>query len=97
MSIVQVRMSFVLNDRTESSNWDPSAVGQSILPAMGDEALTDLPVGQYQVAAVVSAKFDREVGECHEQRELVGRCEIPFGEQTLQLREELQFGFRRWR
>lgn len=66
-----------------------------MLPVKGDEAFSDVPIGEHQVVTVVSAKFDGEVGKCHQQCELVGRREIPFGEQSLQLRQELQLGFRR--
>lgn len=66
-----------------------------MLPVKGDEAFSDEPVGQHQVVTVVSAKLDGEVGKCHQQCELVGRSEIPFGEQSLQLRQELQLGVRR--
>lgn len=59
-------------------------------PVELDEALRDLADRKNELAAVVAPELDRQVGERDHQRELVGRGELAFGIDTLQLAQERQ-------
>ncbi len=75
-----------------SENGASGAPGKraSLRPVEFDEFLRDLVGSERQPVAGVRAAEDGEVGEHVQQGELVGRDELPFFEDSLQVLQELE-------